>query len=332
MKAVVFEKCGEPSEVLTVCETKTTQPQRGEVRIRMLASPVNPSDLLFIRGEYGKSPKLPASPGFEGVGIVEESGGGILGWRVKGRRVAVLNSKGGNWAEEVIIPARQAVPVPEDLTDEQAATFFVNPASALVMTQDVLRIPKGAWLLQSAAGGALGKMIIRLGKEQGFRTINLVRREEQIDELKKLGADEVLCDSEANIIEKVENLTQGKGVPFAIDPVGGQTASAMVQCLSSEGRMLVYGSLSNETIAFHSRRLITGSKRIEGFWLSEWVQRQGILKMLRLFRRISRFLRGGTLDTHIGQIFSVDDVQQAVQEAETPGHQGKVLIRLQQCE
>src|SRR5947209_19463655 len=102
------------------------EPKSGEVRVRMLASPINPSDVLTVRGQYGKQPPLPATPGFEGVGVVE-AGSGLLARRVMGKRVAVLNSGGGNWQEHVVIPARQAVPVPEDLDDSQAATFFVNP-------------------------------------------------------------------------------------------------------------------------------------------------------------------------------------------------------------
>src|SRR5207248_9118095 len=131
-------------------------------------------------------------------------GWGLLAWRVKGKRVAVLNGTGGNWAEHVVIPARQAVPVPSFLTDEQAASFFVNPASALVMTRDVLRVPRGAWLLQTAAGSALGRMVIRLGRQQGFRTLNVVRRREQAEEILQAGGDAVICTADESIEERVQ--------------------------------------------------------------------------------------------------------------------------------
>src|SRR5262245_22320748 len=120
MKAVVFDRCGEPADVLEIRDLPVPVPKKAEVRVRMLASPINPSDLLFVRGLYGQKPKLPAVPGFEGVGVVEESGGGFLGWRVKGRRVAVLNGRTGNWQEQTVVPAHQAVPVPDSLPDEQA--------------------------------------------------------------------------------------------------------------------------------------------------------------------------------------------------------------------
>src|SRR5215210_3485643 len=150
MKAILCPRWGEPDQVLEVREVPTPECGPGQVRVRMLASPINPSDLFMVRGQYGYQPPLPCTPGFEGVGLVEE-GHGLLAWRVKGRRVAVLNSYGGNWAEQVVIPAKAAVPVPKDLSDEQAATFFVNPASAIVMTRYILKIPRGAWLLQTAA-------------------------------------------------------------------------------------------------------------------------------------------------------------------------------------
>src|ERR1043166_2250758 len=212
MKAAVFDRFGEPADVLSVRDIAEPTPAAGEVRVRMRASPVNPSDCLVLRGVYGRLPKLPATPGFEGVGVIDAVG---TGWLAKlrglkpGRRVAVLNGAGGNWQESVVIPAKQAVPVPDDLPDEQVASFFVNPATALVMTRNVLRVPAGAWLLQTGAGSALGRMVIRLGKYLGFKTINVVRRRTAMDELRTLGADEVVCSADEDLEERVRQITGG---------------------------------------------------------------------------------------------------------------------------
>jgi NADPH:quinone reductase-like Zn-dependent oxidoreductase len=328
VKAIVFERCGEPEDVLQIRDEPTPEPGPGQVRVRMLASPINPSDLLYIRGLYGKPPPLPATPGFEGVGVVEASGGGLLARRVQGKRVAVLSRGIGSWQEYTVVPARQAIPVPADLPVEQAATFFVNPASALVMTQYVLRVPRGAWLLQTAAGSALGRMIIRLGKHNGFRTMNVVRRREQGEELLRLGGDAVICSSDESIPGRALALTSGAGVPFAIDAVGGKTASEAVLALGANGRMLVYGTLSMEPMSIDPRVLMVNHKSVEGFWLSEWAARQNVVTMLLLIRRIRQLLQAGVLVSDIGATFGLDQIKEAVRQAAMPGRQGKVLLKI----
>jgi NADPH2:quinone reductase len=328
MKAVIFERFGDPSEVLHVRDVAVPEPGRGQVRVRMLASPINPSDLMSVQGIYGRRPELPATPGFEGVGIVEAAGPGLLGRFRVGRRVAVLNGAGGNWQEQVVVPARRVVPVPANVPDEQAAAFFVNPASALVMIRTVLRVPHGAWVLQTAAGSALGRMVIRLGHHYGFRTINVVRRREQAQELLQAGGDAAICSAEESIEERTKTLTGGEGVRFALDCVGGETCSAVARSLASGGRLLLYGTLSDEPMVVHPRVLMTGQKRIEGFWMSEWSQAQSIVTMLRLFRQIGRLMNAGILVSEIGNAYPLEEIQSAVKQAAMSGRHGKVMLRI----
>ncbi len=329
MKAAVFSAHGNPADVLSIQDRPVPTPQRGEVLVRMLASPINPSDLMFIAGQYTLKPKtFPCIPGFEGVGVVEASGGGLLGALRKGKRVALLNDTHGNWCEKTVTRARQVIPIPDGIPDDQAAGFFVNPLTAIAMTTDVLKVPAGAWLLQSAAGSALGQMVIRLGKLHGFRTINVVRRAEQIDELKKLGADVVLLESAGPLVEQVKKATGGAGVLNAIDPVGGATGTAMVECLAPGGRCLVYGSLSGEALQVHPRSLISGSVQVEGFWLSNWAKKQGILKMLRLTGQVKKLLASGEFRSTIAKKYKLDDVKQAVAHAAGEARGGKVLLTM----
>ena len=328
MKAIRFTRFGEPTEVLELQEVPIPEAGPGQVRVRMIASPINPSDVLVVRGEYGRLPQLPATPGFEGVGVVEAAGAGLLGRLRLGRRVAVLNGAGGNWQECVVVPAKQVVPIAKDIADEQAASFFVNPASALVMTQDILKIRPGTWLMQTAAGSALGRMIIRLGKATGFRTINLVRRPEQVDELHHLGADAAICTVQESIAERTQAITGRKGVPFALDAVGGTTGTEVLRALAPGGRLLVYGTLSGQPITCDPRVLFAGDKRVEGFWLSHWVRKQSTLTMLRLFRRIRRLMASGILTTDVAASFPMEEIQPAVRQAEMPGRAGKILLRM----
>ena len=112
MNAAVFDRFGPPQEVLQVRDMPKPEPRRGEVLVRMLASPINPSDIMYVEGRYTIKPELPATPGFEGVGVVEANGGGILGWLRKGNRVAVINGERGNWADYTVTSARLAVSHP----------------------------------------------------------------------------------------------------------------------------------------------------------------------------------------------------------------------------
>lgn len=326
MKAIVCPRWGDPADVLEVRDVPAPTYGPGQVRVRMLLSPINPSDLFMTRGLYGYQPPLPCTPGFEGVGVVE-AGRGLLAWRVAGKRVAVLNGASGNWAEQVVVPARNAVPLPDDVPDEQAATFFVNPATAIVLTRHVLAIPKGTWLLQTAAAGALGRMVIRLGKKHGFKTINVVRRDLQAEQLLRIGGDAVIVSPRETIADRVRQLAPD-GVPFAIDAVGGDTAAQCLDALGRGGRLVVYGSLSGSPIAVDPRQLMTHDRRIESFWLSRWVQRQGPLRMLGLFRQIVALLRDGACHTDIGGTFGLDQIKDAVRAAESPGRGGKILLRL----
>ena len=324
---------GEPAEVLRVEELETPVPEPGQVRVRMLASPVNPSDVMTIRGTYGRRPSLPFTPGYEGVGVVEESGGGLLGALRRNKRVVVLNSITGNWAEQAVVPAKQVIPLPASLSVEQAATFFINPVTAYVMVQRVLQIPPGGWLLQTAAGSQLGRMVIRLGRRLGFKTINIVRRDEQIEELVQLGGDHVLSfrvdeQSGEELLQLVDDITGGGGVSSAIDPVGGPLGSAVLGCLGRRGRMLCYGTLDERPLEFSPRELMTRETSVEGFWLGPWLASQGLLAKLRLIKTVAGLVTAGVLDLEIGETFSLERVVDAVTASETPGRDGKVLLEM----
>ncbi|MCP4169887.1 MAG: zinc-dependent alcohol dehydrogenase family protein [Fuerstiella sp.] len=333
MKCVQFESTGEPSRVLTCVECDRPSPKHGEVLVRMLASPVNPSDLMFVRGVYGVEPQLPQSPGFEGVGIVEASGGGLRGKLFHRKRVAVLNRAGGNWSEYAVVPAAQVIPVSNQLSVEQAATFFVNPATAWIMIQEVLKVRSGEWLLQTAAGSSLGMMVARLGHSLGFRTLNVVRNEEAVADLKAAGATEVVVfdpakDSVDELLSSIRGIVGERKVRYAIDPVGGATGSAVVKELGHQGRMLVFGTLSEQPLQLNPRTLMTQQTSVEGFWLGNFMNDRNLLFKLKLVKRITRLILDGVLSTSIGETFSLDQISQAVTAAEEKARSGKVLLQI----
>jgi NADPH2:quinone reductase len=335
MKAIQFAQTGEPTAVLKSVDIDRPVPKPGEVLVRMLAAPVNPSDLMFVRGRYTIPAQCPTTPGFEGVGVVEASGGGLRGRLFMNRRVVVLNRRGGNWADYAVVPSAEVIPISSALSTEQAATFFVNPATGWVMTREVLRVPPGQWLVQTAAGSALGRMVIRLGRETGFRTFNIVRREAQAEELRRLGADHVEVFDETKdtaealdaSIRKTIGVT-GAGACYAIDAVGGATGSAVVQSLGQNGRMLAYGTLSNAPLTFSPRVLMTTSGSVEGFWLGSFMASVSLPFKLRLVSRLTKLIQSGVLSTEIAEFKTLDQISDAVKAAEDSSVQGKVLLRL----
>ncbi len=156
-------------------------------------------------------------------------------------------------------------------------------------------------------------MVIRLGRHYGFRTINVVRRREQAEELQREGADAVVATNEESLPERVRALTEEEGVRFAMDAVGGATGSEVAGVLGTGGRMLVYGTLSGEPLTIDPRTLMTGQKRVEGFWMSEWVRQQSRITMGLLFTKLGKLIQSGVLATEVGATFPLNDVRAAVQ-------------------
>jgi NADPH:quinone reductase len=328
MKAIRFDRYGEPAKVLAVEERPLPKPEEGEARVRILASPVNPSDLLYVRGHYsGVEAHFPASVGFEGVGIVDALGPNT-GRPALGQRVVVINSAGGNWAEYAVVPAQELIPAPDGIPDEQVASFLINPASAILMVRHLLAVPRGEWLLQSAAGSELGRMIIRLAKHDGIRTVNVVRRHESAAELERIGADAVVVSTDGPIDEQVRGIVGPQGVKYAIDPVAGETGTQMYKALGEDGRMLVYGSLTSEPILVGDdpRYILSGRRILEVYWLGYWLSRLDETAQRQLMQDIADLIHEGILETSPGRKYSLDEIDSAITQAESTGRQGKVFL------
>jgi D-arabinose 1-dehydrogenase-like Zn-dependent alcohol dehydrogenase len=172
MKALIFRETGEQRSVLKLAETSTPPLAPGEVLVRMLLSPINPSDLHMVRGGYGYQPELPASPGAESVGIVEAVGSGVQG-PIVGTRVVFVHTL-NTWRQQIVCPVDKLVPVPDGLDDPAAATSYTNPLTAWALTRSSHNLKEGDWLLQTAAASSV---------ELAARIQNRRRRLESHDEV-----------------------------------------------------------------------------------------------------------------------------------------------------
>jgi NADPH:quinone reductase len=324
MLSVRFDQFGEPVDVLRVVERPKPAPGNGEVLVRMRARPIHPSDLLMVRGLYGALPTLPATPGLEGAGAIEAIGPNVKGWQT-GQRVIPLGAL-GTWQEYHIVKAAQLIPVPDTISDTIAAQFVVNPFAAWVMTMEELKLEPGQWLLQTAAGSTLGRVVLQIAKLRGFKTINVVRRHEQAEELKALGAGEVVCTADEDWVERVIEITDKEGVPRAIDAVGGQTGAHVARCLGRHGVMLSYGLLSGKPMPIDGGRMIFQCSTVRGFWLSDWFRSVPVEKQRAVSAELLGLIVRGEIAPPVEAEYPLKDVIKAVQHSERRGRQGKVLL------
>jgi NADPH2:quinone reductase len=277
-----------------------------------------------VSGEYGRLPQLPATPGFEAVGRVEAVGEGVRGLAV-GARVVPL-SAGGTWCESVIADASMLVPVPDDVSDAAASQFIVNPVTAWVMLEEELKLQPGDWVVQTAAGSTLGRLVIQLGRLRGYRTINFVRRPEQVDELLALGADAAMVTTDGDVVERVRQLTGGRGATAALDAVGGETGALALRALRSGGTMLVYGMLGGEPLPLHNGEMLFRGLTARGFWLSQWFRQTPPAQVAATLGTLMGLIAGGKLTPPVEAEYDLADYRDAIAHAERPGRRGKVLL------
>lgn len=338
MKALIIEHNGEPSEVVHWRDLPEPMPGQTEVRVRMLLAPVHPSDLHIIRGRFApqRQPRLPASPGSEGVGIIDAVGSDVPRTRV-GERVVLLDVP-GTWREQVISPADRAITVPAAVSDEDAAQALINPMTAWAMTMVEHQLGRGDWLVQSAAGSTVGRFVLQIAKAQGFRTINLVRREEQVAEIRELGGDIVLCTADESWPEQLKKATGGNGIVRAIDCVAGRTGATLARQLAQNGRLLVYGALSShrqsDPAAFEmpvfAPALVYSSTEVRGWFIYSWLARLGVNEGSRMLRSLLDLMVEGRLTPPTARRYHVDDALEAFTAAEHAGHDAKPLLAFAQ--
>ena len=187
---VMYDRFGNPQEVLRVTQADVPELRSGELLVKMLARPINPSDLIPIRGNYAHRIQPPAVPGYEGVGIVVDAGDAANRDMI-GKRVLPLRGE-GTWQEYVRVPAETTIEVPAALGDEVAAQAYINPLTAWVSCTGVLNLGAGDYLVVNACGSVLGRIYAQLSRLLGFQLIAIVRDSRHVEDLRQLGAAHII--------------------------------------------------------------------------------------------------------------------------------------------
>jgi NADPH2:quinone reductase len=326
MRAVELRSYEGGADALAVVDRPVPRPGAGQVLVRIKASPVNPSDLSFLRGAYGIRKTLPVVPGFEASGEVVASGGGVWADHIVGRRVACAApaSGDGTWAEFMLAEASFCIPLARGTDAEQAATMIVNPFTAWALL-GMAAERRARAVVQTAAASALGRMILRLARARGVEVVNVVRRRAQVELLKSEGAREALDSSEEGFDERLAEACRRVRATVAFDAVAGELTGRVLRAMPAGSECVVYGGLSMEGCVLDPRSLIFERKRLRGFWLSDWMRRTGALKKFAASRSIQRLLKD-ELRTEIRARLPLEQAPDGVRLYEREMTGGKVLF------
>src|SRR3954470_18844624 len=241
INAAVYETHGNPADVLRVERRPWPMAAADEAVVRMSAAPINPADLNQIEGKYPVRAELPATPGFEGAGVVVEMGADVHG--LTSGTLVILPHNVGTWRDAVAVKAEDLVVVPDEIEPVQAAMLKINPLTAWRLLHGYVELEKGEWLIQNAANSAAGRAVIQIARELGLKTVNLVRRGEVIGELRNEGGDVVLLDDDS-VRDKTREATGGAKIRLGLNCVGGDSALRVANALAYGGTMVTFGSMS----------------------------------------------------------------------------------------
>ncbi len=240
-KAIRIHETGGP-EVLKWEDVAVGDPQEGEIRVRHTAVGLNFIDVYFRSGLY-PGPALPFSIGLEACGVVEAVGAGVTELKA-GDRIAYAAPPIGAYAEARVMPAAKAVKVPDGIEDQQAAAMMLQGMTAEYLLRRCYPVKKGQTVLYHAAAGGVGLIFCQWAKHLGVTVIGTVSSDEKAELAKAHGCTHPVIYTRDNFVDKVKELTGGKGVPVVYDGVGKTTFMDSLDCLSPRGTMVTFGQSS----------------------------------------------------------------------------------------
>jgi mitochondrial enoyl-[acyl-carrier protein] reductase / trans-2-enoyl-CoA reductase len=290
----------------------------------MLAAPVNPADLNVIEGKYGELPKLPAVIGNEGVGRVIALGTNANGFSLGD---LVLPMRRGTWAQFMLADAATAVRLPAEMNAFQAAMLTINPVSAWGMLTSFVRLQKGDWIVQNAANSAVGRCVIQIARARGWRTLNVVRRSDVMEELKAIGGDEVVLEG-GDLREISAKVCGVKRPRLGLNAVGGASALNLANALSDFGVLVTYGAMGRQPLKIPNGLLIFRNLEFKGFWASRWLRSLPPAQATKMWDALTKLSIKGKLRVPIHRVFPLSELLAAVQEAASERRNGKVLLDL----
>ena len=316
---------GEPSDVVEL--NTVSEPALGpeDVLVSMEAAPLNPSDFLLVRGIYGVRPTLPFSLGSEGVGRVTQTGSKI-DVALRGKRVLILPTyEQGTWADQVVVPVRNIVPMSDDGDPLQLSMIGINPATAYLLLSRYVSLMPGDWIGQTAANSAMGQYIIALAKLAGAKTLNVVRREDAAEQVRQFGGDRVVLQGD-NLYKDIEEALDGKKLSLVLDTVGGTPVGELAKSLKTGGSIVSYGIQGGQFPALSPEFLFRGLS-LHGFWLVNWIRNAPRTEIQEIYQKLGDLVADGSLSAAVDHVYRLDQFKEAFEQSLKPNRSGKILFK-----
>ncbi|WP_204115397.1 alcohol dehydrogenase catalytic domain-containing protein [Shimia biformata] len=309
---------------LEEAEIDVPTPGPGQVLIKLRVASVNPSDCHFIKGEYGQPRQKGKPAGFEGCGDVVAAGKGAEA--LVGQRVAFVASPDGSgaWAEYAVTNAIMCIPLRPDVSDVDGAAQIVNPMTAMAMV-DIAQ-QDGESFIISAATSQLGKLMTGLGRDLGLKPIAMVRREEAVESLKALGAEEVLVTTDPEFEAKTAAISRALKPRVFLDAVSDQISETVFVNMPNGARWISYGKLNPIPPKLTQMgQFIFMNKRIEGFWLTSWMGSTPPADQMRVVQEVQARFADGRWKTDVSAKLPLRHIVSGLADA-LKKPDGKVMI------
>jgi NADPH2:quinone reductase len=311
MKVIRIEEFGGP-EVLRHAEVPDPTPGDGEVVVEVSRSGINFADTHATRNDYLAEQSLPLTPGAE-----------VSGRTPDGRRVAALLGTGG-YAEKVAVPEALLVPLPDEVSDDQAAALLLQGLTAIGLVRNCARVQPGETIVVEAAAGGTGSLSVQLAKSAGARVIGLASSEEKRAHVERLGADATVDSRSEDLGAAIREANDGRRVDAVLHMSGGDAFDAELGILAPFGRMVVFGIASREQRDVSTAALLRGSKAVIGFWLVHLLARQELVAPM--IGELLGAVAAGDLEVTVGGVYPLSEAARAHEDLIARSTSGKLLL------
>jgi NADPH:quinone reductase-like Zn-dependent oxidoreductase len=317
------ERNRDPLSIIQVEQSELPPLADGEVQLKVLAAPINPSDILTLTGDYGMLPDLPATGGNEGVGRVAALGNGVDQLEVG--QTVLLPVGCGTWASHIVAKAKELIPLPDQADPKQLAMLTINPPTAWLLLEQFVELKEGDWVIQNAANSAVGLYLVQLAKARGIKCISVVRREGAAEMVREAGGEHVVIDGD-DLAEQVKTIRGDGKIGLGIDAVGGAATDRLADCLRPGGTLVNYGMMGGKSCEISPKHLIFRGISLRGFWLAQWFDKAEPAQQQKLYGELVKLIATGQLSAPIDQCFDIQDAKQAIARAASGERNGKVLF------